>query len=82
MARGVRKLMGADIGVSATGIAGPTGGTPEKPVGTVFVGVSSDWYEDVRELHVGGGHADRAYVRWVSASNALDMARIAAMKHE
>ena len=82
MARGVRKLMGADIGVSATGIAGPTGGTPEKPVGTVFVGVSSDWYEEVRELHVGGGHADRAYVRWVSASNALDMARIAAMKHE
>ena len=82
MARGVRKLMGADIGVSATGIAGPTGGTPEKPVGTVFVGVSSDWYEDVRELHVGGGHADRAYVRWVSASNALDMARITAMKHE
>ena len=78
MARGVRRLIGADIGVSATGIAGPTGGTPEKPVGTVFVGVSADGFEDVRELHVGNGNADREYVRWVSASNALDMARLAA----
>ena len=74
MARGVRKLFGADIGVSTTGIAGPSGGTPEKPVGTVFVGVSADGYEDVRELHIGGGHADREYVRYISASNALSMA--------
>lgn len=74
MARGVRKLFGADIGVSTTGIAGPTGGTPEKPVGTVFVGVSAEGYEDVRELHIGGGHADREYVRYISASNALSMA--------
>lgn len=74
MARGVRKLFGADIGVSTTGIAGPTGGTPEKPVGTVFVGVSTEAHEEVRELHIGNGLATREYVRYISASNALHLA--------
>lgn len=41
MAKGVRELSGSDIGISTTGIAGPTGGSKEKPVGTVFVGVST-----------------------------------------
>lgn len=40
MARGILKVSGADIGVSVTGIAGPSGGTPEKPVGTVHVGLA------------------------------------------
>jgi PncC family amidohydrolase len=46
MARGVRTALGADIGVSVSGIAGPTGGLPEKPVGTTWVGLSAldgDW---------------------------------------
>lgn len=40
MAEGVLKLSGADVAVSVTGIAGPTGGTKEKPVGLVFIGIS------------------------------------------
>ncbi len=39
MARGVADHLGADVGVGITGIAGPTGGTPEKPVGLVYIGV-------------------------------------------
>lgn len=42
MAEGVRKVMGADIGCSTTGIAGPSGGSPEKPVGLLFTGISSE----------------------------------------
>ena len=81
MARGVRMLFGADIGVSTTGVAGPTGGTPEKPVGRVYVGVSMDGFEEVRELNIGNGLQTREYVRYVSASNALDLARKALLKN-
>ena len=41
MAQGVRRLADADVGLSTTGIAGPTGGTDTKPVGTVFIGIST-----------------------------------------
>ncbi|MBE6611511.1 MAG: competence/damage-inducible protein A [Ruminococcaceae bacterium] len=75
MARGVRKLFDAHVGISTTGIAGPNGGTPDKPVGTVFVAVSTEDREEIRELHIGNGLQTREYVRYVSASNALDLAR-------
>ena len=72
MARGVRRLSGAEIGVSTTGIAGPDGGTPEKPVGLVYVGVDSEWYSDVLELHLARGRADeRDLIRYLAASHAL-----------
>ncbi len=41
MARGARRSMGADVGISVTGIAGPGGGTPEKPVGLAYVALSA-----------------------------------------
>ena len=41
MARGVRKALGVDVGISTTGIAGPDGGSVEKPVGLVYVGLST-----------------------------------------
>src|SRR3990172_5334310 len=48
MARGARKLFNADIGISVSGIAGPTGGTPEKPVGTTWFGLVTNTGEWAR----------------------------------
>jgi PncC family amidohydrolase len=50
MARGVRTALAADIGLAVTGIAGPGGGTPEKPVGLTWVGLSSPWDEFARQF--------------------------------
>ncbi|WP_251342508.1 CinA family protein [Haloplanus halophilus] len=76
MARGVRDIAGTDWGVSTTGIAGPAGGTEEKPVGLVFVGVAhaAPWGSGdsfVRaERHVFDG--DRWAVKRESTRAALD----------
>lgn len=71
MASGVRRRLGADYGVSVTGIAGPAGGTSEKPVGLVYVGLLGEAGERCLRLELGG--RDRAYIRWVAASYALNM---------
>ena len=72
MARGVRAVTGADIGISATGIAGPGGGTEETPVGRVFIGISTPEGESFRKLSLSSMRS-REYIRQVSASNAFDM---------
>ena len=74
MARGVRALSGADIGLSVTGYAGPGGGTEEHPVGTVFIGLSWAGGEQVvcperRYMR------SREQVRRSAASHALDLVR-------
>jgi nicotinamide-nucleotide amidase len=71
MAEGVRVRLGADVGVAITGIAGPAGGSSEKPVGTVCIAVATDHCHVRRFLFPG----DRAMVRMFSASAALDMIR-------
>ena len=74
MARGVRKLAGAQVGLSFTGYAGPGGGTGEHPVGTVFIGLSAPGVEtvlrpDPRYMR------SRAQVRARSTSAGLDLVR-------
>ena len=72
MARGVRERLGSDIGVSATGLAGPGGGSPELPVGTVYIGISTREGEQVRRLSLSSMRS-REYIRIVSADNAYDL---------
>jgi len=76
MARGVRRLTGADIAVSITGIAGPKSDNTEKPVGLVYLAlaIGKGKYSSylTRTLHLPQTYS-REKIRWVSASNALDM---------
>lgn len=58
MAKGVRNRLGGDIALSVSGIAGPGGGTPEKPVGTTWVGLVSDEGEWAKEFHFSGNRQD------------------------
>lgn len=70
MAEGARKVSGADVAVSVTGIAGPGGGTDEKPVGLVYIGVSDkNGCEAFRFMQFG----NRERIRQKSALNALDI---------
>lgn len=71
MARGVRDALGTDVGISSTGIAGPGGATARKPVGLVYIAVSTPNAEDVRELRLSG---DRQHIMRESAKLALELA--------
>jgi PncC family amidohydrolase len=73
MARGARERLGADVGISTTGIAGPTGGTSEKPVGLVYIALSAA-DEEVCQRHVWQG--DRAANNEQSAETALRLVQI------
>lgn len=70
MAEGTRRRLKATIGVSTTGIAGPSGGTARKPVGLVYIGISGPDGTDV-ERHVFEG--DRAAVMDAAATRALEL---------
>lgn len=76
MALGVRDVTGADIGVATTGIAGPEGGTPDKPVGTVAIALAAD---DLRSDHVQSRiyrlWGNRDWVKILSSQVALDWVR-------
>jgi nicotinamide-nucleotide amidase len=72
MAAGIRSKTAADIGLAVTGIAGPTGGTLEKPVGTVFIALSTpDETIDIPCRFSG----DRWQVQELSAVTSLDLIR-------
>ncbi len=72
LAEGIRYRCEATLGVGITGVAGPTGGTPEKPVGLVFHGLASDSGTEVIERNFPG---DRKRIRWFATTLALDMVR-------
>jgi nicotinamide-nucleotide amidase len=72
LAAGIRRKAGATLGVGITGIAGPLGGTPEKPVGTVHIAVASE--EGARD-HLRNFPGDRARIRQLASQAALDFVR-------
>jgi nicotinamide-nucleotide amidase len=72
MARGMREKAKTDYAVSVTGIAGPTGGTEEKPVGTVFIGYADETQVKSFKIILPG---DRYLVRWRASQAVLDYLR-------
>ena len=72
MAAGVAKALGADVGVGITGVAGPGGGTDDKPVGLVYISVWHDGKNVTRKMQTANG---RDRIRMQAASTALDMIR-------
>ena len=75
MADGVRKTAGSDIGISVTGVAGPTGGTADTPVGTVYVGLSTKDRTQARLVYtdpaLSGDENAREYIRKSTVLAAL-----------
>jgi nicotinamide-nucleotide amidase len=72
LAEGIRRRTGATLGLGVTGVAGPTGGTVEKPVGLVFHALASDGGTEVAERRFPG---DRKRIRRFASQQALDMVR-------
>ncbi|MBN2453397.1 MAG: competence/damage-inducible protein A [Candidatus Omnitrophica bacterium] len=73
MARGIRSIMGVDIAIAVTGIAGPTGGTPRKPVGLVYIALVAEKRRIVREFRFDGSRKD---IKWQTSQAALDIIRL------
>jgi nicotinamide-nucleotide amidase len=75
MAESVRKQAGTDLGIAITGIAGPTGATPEKPVGLVYIALAHEKGTDVQEVRF-GTEPGRAGVKYLASQTALNMIRL------
>lgn len=69
MAQGARRAAGSDLALSTTGLAGPDGGSPEKPVGTVFLALADNRGCETMELHLAGS---RKNIRIATACHCLD----------
>ncbi|MDP8901461.1 MAG: competence/damage-inducible protein A [Actinomycetota bacterium] len=76
MAEGARRTSGADYGLSVTGVAGPGGGTDEKPVGLVYVGVADAEGATAEKLDLTAWARSRSSIRERSANRALDLLRL------
>ena len=72
MIQGLKKRIGSDVAISITGIAGPTGGSEEKPVGLVYIGIA---FGDTYETHKFNFTGDRNRVRNYSVLQALNLIR-------
>ena len=72
MAEGVKRRAATDFGLSVTGVAGPGGGTPEKPVGLVYISLADDAHTEHRRIMLPG---DRHLIRWRASQAALDLLR-------
>ena len=74
MAAGVRAVSGADIAIGITGIAGPTGGTEEKPIGLVYISINSDALTTTKKLNLYRGHiSERAFIQRYATLHALSL---------
>lgn len=73
MARGVRSISGADVALGVTGIAGPAGGTTQKPVGLVFIALSSGRGE-ICQKNIFSGNRKR--IKWKTSQEALNLLRL------
>lgn len=71
MANGIRSSFDADIGLSVSGIAGPEGGTREKPVGTVWIGLSTPKFDEAQVFLFSG---DRKSIKEQAARSAMGIA--------
>jgi nicotinamide-nucleotide amidase len=73
LAEGIRRRAGSSLGVGITGIAGPSGGSEEKPVGTVHIALAASTGVTERQVHLPG---DREMIRFHASQVALDMVRV------
>lgn len=75
MAQGVRSRLGTTWGLSITGIAGPDGGSAEKPVGLVYIGLAGPENQVTSHRFLFGASRGREWIRWLSVCSALDLLR-------